>query len=171
MAAPIFVLIAVFVAANVYVEARNPDLPWWNHSLSRYLWDARHWQVQQGGYYALAGAMALMAVWYASGRVTAGLCVLSALALVVLTFVRLPFIKRTPLAHRVHLGGAVVAFTAMTVYECWMLWLTPAVWFPLAGVAACLAFTRWAPNESALEEKAYALALLCGIVAIVGVPP
>lgn len=177
----IFALVVAFVVGQVYVEAVNERdgihtatvdvvaMHWWNRPLSAYLSHVAYWQIQQAVYYGLALALALLA-WRGPGMLETVTMAVGAAGVTIVAASRLPATPRTKWVDCIHVSAAGAAFCSVLVYECWMLWKTPMVWLPLGGVSTSLAFARWAPRRSSMEEKAFALWLMVGLIAIVGVP-
>lgn len=169
----IFLLLLSFVATNLYVEIINegPTWNWQQHMISDYLYGVRHWQVQCYGFFGLSIAELLLIFAHPGGKLWSGSLVVAAVGLwgVVLTGIaRKKFLHRWWfILHDIMTGFAFVgALVAEAVY----LWNTPAIWLPVMAVASTVLFTRFAPKPRALEEKTFTAFLVCGLLAIAGLP-
>ena len=170
----VFVLVILFVIANVYVESVNESATthWWREPLSHYLAGVRCSLWLSAAYLGLALAEVLLAFSrYGHWQFIALLVAAAALLGVVATAWWKHFAAPPHrFASGLHVAFAGVAYVAGLVAEALYLWHTPSIWFVIGGVATTFAFARFAPHRPALEEKGLTAWVLAGLVAIVGVP-
>lgn len=166
-----FALLLFFVAANVFVEARNPAMHWWDEPLSAYLHGVKFAWVQSLAYLGFALAMLLLGIARAGEVAPAISLYVAAAALVgVVATANLHGVWQSDWRRRLHVVCAGLAFGGALVAEAIFLWGTPDVWFPVGAAAVAVAFARWAPEQHSLEEKVFTAVLVAGFVSLVGVP-
>lgn len=172
-----FALLVLFVGGNVWVESLNQGvtqangrvLDWWSNELSDYLANVKQAWVQDVTYIGLAIGELVMIHACKGGRVwsIALLCACVGLVSVVVTAV----LKARPGApawmEKAHVVSALVAFLSAIVAETAYLLHTPAVWLPVGGAVATVAFHYLAPTKGALAEKCLCAFVVAGLLVIV----
>jgi len=170
----VMALVVAFVVVNVYAEAMRHDLNPLKAPLSSYL-TGPYGVVQSAGYVGLMLALLLLP---AALPTTGYLFVptdMSAIALGGVVITKWLQLRATPNEHTlletVHVVSAGIAFAEITVFEAWyahdahnQFLFNLAIAAPISAAA----FARFAPTQTAVEEKAYTALVTAWLLVALG---
>ncbi|MGA9851830.1 MAG: hypothetical protein WBR15_02745 [Gammaproteobacteria bacterium] len=165
-----FALVLFFIFGNVYAEAMNKTLNPISAPMSSYL-TGPYGKLQSASFLGLALCMLLLIPLHAGlpWLISLIVCAASIIVVVATKWLMLSQPSEAATLERIHVISAGLAFVCATLAETDYFLHSPWLWLALAAPISAVLWNRFAPQQTALEEKSYALCVTASLVRITGI--